>query len=82
MFVCSTDRLITYGMEDDMGVFRKRLELVEVLVRSTNDLYRELRLQDLGLLLITDEGGDVKCAGAGMLEETFEDRASDIPYSA
>lgn len=61
-----------------MRVLCKCLELVEVLVRSANNLDWELGFEDLGLLLVTNDGGDIKGASTGMLEETFKDRAPDI----
>lgn len=67
--------LDTYGVEDDMRVLRKCLELVEVLVRSANDLDGELGFEDLRFLLVTDESSDIKCARTRVFQEAFEDRA-------
>ena len=61
-----------------MGVLGQVLEFVEILVSADDYVNRELGLEDLGLLGIADEDGDVESVGTRMPEETLEDGTANV----
>lgn len=61
-----------------MGVLGKTLNLVKLLMGANHHLHGELGLENLGLLSITDEDGDVESARAGVAKETNEDCTSEV----
>ena len=61
-----------------MGVLGKLLDQRGVLVRANDRVHAELVLEEPGLRLGADEGGDLEGARARVREQAVEDRASDI----
>lgn len=75
-----TERM-AHKVEDDVGLHREVMDLVELLVRPDDRLHAELGLEDLRLVGIADERGDVEGARAGVAEKFREDSAADVPWS-
>lgn len=64
-----------------MGILSKAFDLVEFFVGSNHRFEAKLGLEDLGFLRVADESGDVERACTGMIEQSGENSASDVPCS-
>lgn len=69
-----------YAVKDNVCALRKRLYLIDVLATSVDDLQGESGLENLALLFICGEDGDVKGVRTGMFEEASKYGSPNVPY--
>ncbi len=68
----------TYNVEDDVVGLNGLFDLVVFGVGCDDGLDVELRLQNLCLLWVAHERGDLKRVGIWVLEETIQGGAADV----